>query len=338
MSTSLVGEVIELLLGISEMNIRSVLTEQPQIRAALSSWLLQVDSPISIGDALSRILLSDLLAVPASQDTIDYCVACKLTGGAFLPIPAADSRWGRVRPLADVFSTVQGTIMESLLANDTHVIARGRNVICGMIDGLPYNVAASDTEMRYRKLSEILLQAHFCATLASLQVSDGPTDQLRHAAAAVCSYAAGSPYALHFMSSIFRLTILSKMPSFRLYALPWRQDEVASAVERLTVGDGFAEYLLSDKVDERAGSRSRSLKDQNYPWTYSTAYGASVLALWGIRNTKIIQRIYNTLTNRLTHWPEAEVALMIKEFRTPFGGGATAYSAIAALAALSAGV
>lgn len=332
----MLDDTLRFLVGADSQGCARVLRLDGQLRTSLASWLGTVADPGSIGDALAQALLSRILGLGERAPSAAFEFSCRAADGTYLPVPAGDDRWGRVRPVADVYATAQGSLLRSLVENDASVLGRGRMAVERIMGNMPYSTASSNTDFSYRKLSEMLMQAHYCATLAQVNPAATLSSPLR-AAVVKCYRACSSlPFALQFATPLFRLTMLATIPEFGCQESTWEAGDAVTTVERLSADNGMAEHLLSDKIDERTGSSSRSRHDLDWRWTYSTAYGLIVLARWGrSRSTPVAKRLEQVLRTRLRQWPAHEKYIRIKQLRAPFGGGPTAYSALVAVSALA---
>jgi hypothetical protein len=321
---------INILFGANFSGITAYLQNHASARQRIRSWLGTEYKPKSIGDALAAAVLERGLGDEVSASLKKYLAACRVANG-YRPIPAKDDRWGMVDPMPDVFSTSQGLLLASTISTDA-VISDGCDHLVAMVEDTPWNKNASDTLPQYRKLSEILLQSHYCATVAVIAGGDNKT-RLLQVAEAGYKLALRSEYALRFMSPLFRIVT---MTASRLFAsaseLPSK--DVLSAVKRLLVDNGALEYRIEDKVDERAGSRTRSINDQQFAWTYSTAYGLLVCKTLQAESSSIKAVLAACLEERLQRWPASEEPMRIKQYINALAESSSAYALLAALAAL----
>lgn len=330
------ARALRLLLASDFEALRNAVQANPAVAERLVPWLASLPAPMSIGDALFRMLLHRVVDICDPQVLTEYCNACRVENrGGFLPIPRDDDRWGKVAPVPDVYSTAQGAILEAIAGGSGARLTEARATINQMVIELPVNLMASDTSLDYRKLSELLLQAHLCATVAVFDPDQAPDEALLAAAARAYTHAAESSFGDRFATTIFRVSTMRWVGDFRMPETGWVSERVGAAVLRLEAEGGVLEYRPEDKVDERAGSRSRSSRDQAHPWTYSTAYGAIALSMWGLGAQDLHQTLLTTLKDRLNCWPEREPELRIKEFDETVSQSATAYGALSALAALA---
>ncbi len=328
--------MLERLLGVSSRQVAFFLRKRSDVAQRLSDWISKQHVPVSVGDALSVGLLCKLLGVSPTQAIADFVAECRTSEGLYLPLPASDERWGMVVPVADVFSTSQGLLASAVLSDDMTPLMQGRTTLEGYIADLPILASASSTSPEHRKLSELLMQAHYCATLASLPPDTPISRKLLDACRNALDLAISHEYANTFATPIFRLVALTRMAAFGLGRDTRHEEWLLPSINRLRIGDGVGEYQVSDKVDERARSRSRSSLDQAHPWTYSCAYAVLSLRLSGIADP-ILAILEQELLRRLTGWPDLEPSLVIKEFQTPLAPGSSAYGALCAVAAVSSG-
>ena len=330
-----VDDVLALFFGTTPADVRSLLTNSPDACNRLSGWLADHPQPMCLGDAMFRGVLAHLVDVEAPGLLVEYPARCRTADGFYLPLPDDDPRWGRVSPLPDVYSTAQGAFLEAMLGDPDPPISSGREAVSTMVQDWPISTLSSDTRIEYRKLSELLQQMHYCAALGVVASEEGPDPRLIGPASKAYAYAMSSDYATAFATPLFRLVVAQQLPAYTFAAVQWDAQTVAPSVERLCLDDGVLEYRLEDKVDESARHRSRSGRDQQQPWTYSTAYGLISLCLVGAGGTNRASILRTTLLNRLANWPECEQEVRIKEFANTLVGSATAYGAVAALSAVA---
>jgi hypothetical protein len=320
-----VDDYIRLFFGVDARNVRAFLKESPELRERLETWLCRGYAPASLGDCLAAQVLATLIGDIRLEFPTEYLLRCELAQG-YLPIPADDDRWGSVRPVVDVFASVQGTILKGL-CHDIKTIDADREKVRSLILSGPWNLEASDTLFEYRKLSEILAQAHHCLAL-EFYVDGKPADRISAVVASTLQRVLESAFATKFATPLFRLSVLSTFLDLAVVRKALSPDVIWECVARLLTPDGLLEYRLADKVDERAGSRSRSSRDQEYAWTYSTAYGSLLLAHIDRRSSEEADLLRHVLRARLADWPNAEPLLTLKEFVTPLASSASAYSAL----------
>ncbi len=229
-------------------SVEEYVDSNPNIRDSLLRAVANSPEPISLGDALFYKILSECINEPLPWRPDNYLNSCFVRDIGYVPIPLGDSRWGSIDPVPDIYSTAQGTILKCLCENSLDAVFLGQRMLFDMATDFPFNLESSDTLIEYRKLSEILMQIHYCVIIQTL-AGNGQGVDLYQLCNESFQYTIDSEYSKIFMTALFRSYVMQNIDEFVFAEPTWTNDELVESVMRLYCEPGFIEYRNEDKID-----------------------------------------------------------------------------------------
>lgn len=164
-----------------------------------------------------------------------------------------------------------------------------------------YNNEWSDTIPKYRFKEELRMQQFFAFKMKD-EVKE--IDNLKEKES--------------YLGSIYFAWRNRRMANFETVIY----SEEIDKLKELRKNNGFRNYLLSNKVDEHAGSNHRTFRDQNPPHLFSTFYTLQIIRKQGLDMDYGKENFIEFVDNNKRE-DGFGVPVNIREFDTPFGSVCT---------------